>query len=146
MKDQKSQEKRWVFWIGEYMNEYFVAGGTYKNLKGEEWFDLVCLGPGEPPYVMVGGVIDYFQLVWQDVHLYRVEEDYTLTLVAPSPEALQLGIEAPEKVWPDANILKKLRVFIKQSASVPAPKENGPGGCLELSDIKNQYPKKNCSV
>jgi hypothetical protein len=104
------------------MSEYFVAGGTFTNPKGEESFDLVCPGPGEPPYLMVGSVMRYFRLIWQNAHLYRVEEDYTLTLVAPSPEALQLGIEAPDKVWPDANILKKLRVFIKQSASMPAPK------------------------
>jgi hypothetical protein len=65
------------------MNEYFVAGGTYTNLKGEERFDLVCPGPGEPPYVMVDGVMDYFRMVWQKAHLYRVENDYSLTLVAP---------------------------------------------------------------
>ena len=113
MEDQKSQEKRWVFWIGEYMNEYFVAGGTYKNLKGEEWFDLVCPRPGEPPYVMVGGVMEYFRLVWHDAHLYRVEEDYTLTLVAPSPEALQWGLKAPERIKPEASLLAKLRAVIK---------------------------------
>ena len=107
--------KQWVFRIGEYMNEYFVAGGTYKNLKGEERFDLVCPGPGEPPSILVGGVMDYFRLIWQNAHLYRMENDYTLTLVDPSPEALQLGIEAPERVWPDANILKKLRVSLNKA-------------------------------
>ena len=95
------------------MNEYFVAGGTYKNLEGEECFDLVCPGPGEPPYVLVDGVMDYFRLVWKDAHLYRVEDDYTLTLVAPSPEALQWGVKAPERVRPDDNLLEKLRIVIK---------------------------------
>jgi hypothetical protein len=91
------------------MSEYFVAGGSYQNLKGEEWFDLVCPGPGEPPYIMADSVMNYFRLLWQKAHLYRIEEDYTLSLVAPSPEALQWGLEAPEKVWPDANLLKKLQ-------------------------------------
>ena len=94
------------------MSEYFVAGGTYSSLTGEDHFNLVCPAPGEPPYVMIDGVTDYFRLIWQDAHLYRVEDDYTLTLVAPSPEALQLGVGAPEKVWPDANVLKKLRAVI----------------------------------
>jgi hypothetical protein len=92
------------------MSEYLVAGGSYQNLKGEEWFDLVCPGPGEPPYVMVDSVMDYFRRLWQNAHLYRVEQDYTLSLVAPSPEALQWGVEAPEKVWPDVSLLKKLQI------------------------------------
>jgi hypothetical protein len=94
------------------MNEYFVAGGIYKNLKGEECFDLVCPGPGEAPYLMVGGVMDYFRLVWQNAHLYRLEDDYTLVLVAPSPEALQWGVKAPERVVPNATLLEKLRKVI----------------------------------
>ena len=105
------------------MSEYFVAGGTYQNQKGEEWFDLVCPAPGEPPYVMVDGVMGYFRLVWQSAHLYRVEEDYTLSLVALSPEALQWGVEAPEKVWPDINLLEKLQAVIKHS--LDTPDENG---------------------
>jgi hypothetical protein len=94
------------------MNEYFVAGGTYKNLKGEEWFDLVCLGPGEPPYVMFDGLMDYFWVVWQNAHFYRVEDDYTLTLVALSPEALQWGLKAPKKVTLDEDLLEKLQAVI----------------------------------
>jgi hypothetical protein len=66
------------------MSEYFVARGTYTNLKGEDYFHLVCPGPGEPPYVLVEGVMEYFRLVWQNVHLYRVEDDYTLSLVVLS--------------------------------------------------------------
>ncbi len=99
------------------MNDYFVAGGTYTSLKGEESFDLVCPGPGEPPYVMIDSVTDYFRLVWQSAHLYRVEDDWSLSLVAPSPEALQCGIKAPEKVCPNENLLKKLRAVIKQGDS-----------------------------
>jgi hypothetical protein len=103
------------FRIDEAMNEYFVAGGTYTNLKGEDYFDLVCPGPGEPPYVMVDSIMDYFRLVWQNAHLYRVEADYTLSLVAPSPEALQLGVKAPERIRLDANLVKRLRAVIKHS-------------------------------
>ena len=97
------------------MNDYFVAGGTFINLEGEERFDLVCPSPGEPPYVLVDGIMDYFMLIWQGAHLYRVEADYTLSLVAPSPEALQLGVKAPERVRPDANLLEILRGVIKPS-------------------------------
>jgi hypothetical protein len=63
---------------------------------------------------MIDGVMDYFRLIWQNGHLYRVEDDYTLTLVAPSPDALQYGIKAPERVWLDANLLEKLRAVIRQ--------------------------------
>jgi hypothetical protein len=94
------------------MSKYFVAGGIYKNLKGEESFDLVCLGPGELPYVMIGGFIYYFRLIWQNAHLYRLEDDYSLTLVAPSPEALQWGVKAPERVTPDATLLERLQEVI----------------------------------
>jgi hypothetical protein len=94
------------------MDEYFVAGGTYTNLMGEERFDLVCPGPGEPPYVLINGVMDYFRLVWQSAHLYRVEDDYSLTLVAPSPEALHWGVKAPERVTPDADLLQQLQKVI----------------------------------
>jgi hypothetical protein len=100
------------------MNEYFVAGGIYKNLKGEECFDLVCPGPGEAPYLMVGGVMDYFRLVWQNAHLYRVEDDYSLTLVAPSPEALQMGVKAPERVTPGAALLEQLQKVISHQGSL----------------------------
>jgi hypothetical protein len=90
------------------MSEYFVAGGTYQTPMGQDRFNLVCPGPGEPPFVMINGVMPYFKMIWQDAHLYRVEQDYTLVLVAPSPEALQRGIKAPERVTPDANLLEKL--------------------------------------
>ncbi len=117
------------------MNKYFVAGGIYTNLNGEEWFDLVCPGPGEPPYIMVVGVMDYFnKLIWQNAHLYRVEDDYSLSLVAPSPEALQWGVKAPELVWPDANLLEKLRAVIKQGTPSDVPEENEQDGCLGLSE------------
>ena len=91
------------------MSEYFVAGGTFTNPKGEERFDLVCPGPGEPPYLLVDGVMRYFRLIWQNAHLYRVEEDYTLVLVAPSPEALQRGVKAPERVIPAPALREKLQ-------------------------------------
>jgi hypothetical protein len=98
------------------MNRYFVAGGTFTSPEGEEWFDLICPGPGEPPYVLIEAeVMGYFRLVWQDVHLYRVEDDYTLSLVVLSPEALQWGIQAPEKVKLDHNLVEKLRTIIKLS-------------------------------
>ena len=108
----KSHEKRWIVRIGEAMNAYFVAGGTYTNLKGEEMFDLVCPKPGEPPYVLIDGVMDYFRLIWQSAHLYRVEDDYSLTLVAPSPEALSCGVKAPERVTPNASLLQHLQKVI----------------------------------
>jgi hypothetical protein len=94
------------------MNEYFVAGGTYTSLEGEERFDLVCPGPGEPPYVLIEGVMDYFRVIWQSAHLYRVEDDYSLTLVAPSPGALSWGVKAPERVTPDVYLLQQLQKVI----------------------------------
>jgi hypothetical protein len=74
--------------------KYFVIGGTYKNLKGEERFELVCQGPGEQPYVLIESVMAYFKLIYKNAHLYRVEDDYSLTLVVPSPEALRWGVKA----------------------------------------------------
>jgi hypothetical protein len=115
------------------MNDYFVAGGSFTNLEGEERFDLVCPGPGEPPYLLVDGIMDYFRLIWQRAHLYRVEDDWSLSLVAPSPEALHLGVQAPERVWLSENMLKKLRAAIRPDNSPATPEENGPGGCLELN-------------
>ena len=97
------------------MNKYFVAGGIYTNLKGEECFDLVCPGPGEPPYVLVDNAVSFFRLLWQDAHLYQVEDDYSLSLVAASPEAQQWGVEAPVRVWPDEDLVNKLRAIIKLS-------------------------------
>lgn len=95
------------------MIEYFVAGGMYQNPMGQDRFNLICQGPEEPPFVMINGVMPYFKLIWQDAHLYRVEQDYTLVLVAPSPEALQKGIKAPERVTPDANLVEKLLAAIR---------------------------------
>lgn len=109
---ESAKKKRKNVQIGEAMNEYFVAGGTYTSLEGEERFDLVCPGPGEPPYVLIGGLMDYFRLIWQSAHLYRVEDDYTLTLVAPSPEALSWGVKAPERVTPNASLLQHLQKVI----------------------------------
>ena len=89
------------------MNDYFVAGGTFTNPEGKEWFDLVCPAPGEPPYVLIEAEVM--------VHLYRVEDDYTLSLVVLSQEALQWGIQAPERVKPDEELVEKLRAVIKLS-------------------------------
>jgi hypothetical protein len=98
------------------MNDYFVAGGTFTNPEGKEWFDLICPAPGEPPYVLIEAeIMGYFKLVWQDVHMYRVENDYTLSLVVLSEEALQWGIQAPERVKPDEKLIEKLRAVIKLS-------------------------------
>jgi hypothetical protein len=98
------------------MTEYIVAGGIFKNEEeGDERFDLICPGPGQPPYVMGEDAMGYFRLVWQNAHLYRVEDDYTLSLVVLSHEALQWGIQAPERIKPDEEIVKKLRAVIKLS-------------------------------
>ncbi len=96
-------------------SEYFVVGGTYTNLKGEEKFDLICPGPGESPYVLFDSIMGYFRLLWQNAHLYRVEDNYSLSLVAASPEALGFGIKAPERVSPEADLLEKLKTVIKHS-------------------------------
>jgi hypothetical protein len=95
------------------MGTYFVAGGIYHDLNGNEMFSLVCPSSGELPYVMDEGIKPYFKLIWHNAHLYRVEADYTLSLVALSPEALQYGIEAPESVTPNVDLMKKLRCIIK---------------------------------
>ncbi len=91
------------------MTECFVAGGMYKSLQDEEYFALVCPSPEELPYVMVDGVTRYFKLLWRDAHLYRLEDDLSLTLVAPSSEAIQRGVKAPERVWPDEGLLIRLQ-------------------------------------
>ncbi len=57
----------------------------------------------------------YFRLIWKDAHLYRVENDYTLSLVVFSPEALQWGLKAPEKVKPNEYLLEKLEAVIRLS-------------------------------
>ena len=101
------------------MSAYFVAGGTYTDLNGDEWFDLVCPGPGDPPYVLLDHVTEYFSLLWQNAHLYRVEDDYSLSLVVITPEALQWGVKAPVKVWPEASLIKKLQAVIEHASITP---------------------------
>jgi hypothetical protein len=95
------------------MSTYLVAGGVFQDLDGNELFTLVCPGHGELPYVMEEGDSSYFKLIWQNAHLYQVEDDYSLALVAPSPEALQWGVMAPEKVTPDPALYKKLKTAFK---------------------------------
>ena len=95
------------------MSNYLVAGGVFQDLDGNELFTLVCPAPGELPYVMSEGESSYFKLVWQNAHLYQVKEDYSLTLVAPSAEALQWGVMAPEKVTPDPALYKQLKTAFK---------------------------------
>ena len=106
--------------VGEHMGEYFVAGGVFQKLQGEE-FDLVSPGPGESPYVLPDSIMDYFRKLSANAHLYRVEADYSLTLVASSPEALKRGVQAPEKVRPDARLTAKLRHIIKHEVSAFTP-------------------------
>jgi hypothetical protein len=95
------------------MGTHFVVGGIYHDLNGNEMFSLVCPSSGEVPYSMGEGIKPYFQLIWQNAHLYRVEADYTLSLEALSPEALQYGIKAPESVTPNVDLMEKLRGIIK---------------------------------
>jgi hypothetical protein len=95
------------------MSTYLVAGGVFQDLDGNELFTLVCPGHGELPYVMEEGDSSYFKLIWKNAHLYQVEDDYSLALVAPSPEALQWGVMAPEKVTPDPALYKKLKTAFK---------------------------------
>ena len=95
------------------MSTYLVAGGVFQDLDGNELFSLVCPGPEELPYVMKEGMKPYFKLIWQNAHLYQVEEDFTLALVDSSPEALQWGVMAPERVTPDPGLHKKLQTAFK---------------------------------
>ena len=91
------------------MANYLVAGVVFQDLDGSELFTLVCPAPGELPYVMSEGESSLFKLIWQNAHLYQVEDDYSLALVAPSAEALQRGERAPEKVTPDPTMYKQLK-------------------------------------
>ena len=84
----------------------------FQDLNGNELFSLVCPGPGELPYLLEEGKSSYFKLIWKTAHLYQVEDDYTLTLVDLSPEALQCGVKAPERVTPDAALFKKLQAAL----------------------------------
>ncbi len=90
-----------------------MVGGIYHDLNGNEMFSLVCPSSGELPYVMDEGIKPYFKLIWLNAHLYRVEEDYTLALVDSSPQALQNGVMAPERVTPDPDLAKRLQTVLK---------------------------------
>jgi hypothetical protein len=61
---------------------------------------------------MIDGVRQYFGRLSQQAHLYRVEADYSLSLVAPSSQALAWGIKAPERVTLDQEALKKLQTVM----------------------------------
>jgi hypothetical protein len=97
------------------MSQHFVAGGIFIDPKGQERFALVCPGSGEKPLVMADSLSHYFIMIWHHAHLYRVEKDYSLTLVAASPVALQGGIGAPERVEPTINWLEKMQDLISLS-------------------------------
>ncbi len=58
----------------------------------------MCPSSEELPYVMDEGIKLYFKLIWQNAHLYHVEKDYTLALIALSPQALQNGVMAPKRI------------------------------------------------
>jgi hypothetical protein len=94
------------------MHQYFVAGGIYQDPQGNEHFSLLSPAREKPPYLMIDGVRRYFNRLSQHGHLYRVEEDYSLSLVAPSPQALEWGIKAPEKVTLDGKMLEKLQAVM----------------------------------
>jgi len=99
------------------MNTYLVAGGIFQDLDGNELFTLVCPSSGELPYVMDYGIKSYFKLIWQHAHLYQVEDDLTLTLVDLTPEALQWGVKAPERVTLDQNLYEKLKTALQGFAA-----------------------------
>jgi hypothetical protein len=103
------------FPMDKLMSEFFVAGGIYQDHKGKEWFALVSKNREEPPYVMVDGLKRYFGQFCEKAHLYRVEKDYSLSLVAPSHKALEWGVKAPEKVTLDSALLEKLQSVINLS-------------------------------
>ena len=94
------------------MTEYFVAGGTYVDFEGNEHFTLLGPNREEPPFLMINGVRQYFGRLSQQAHLYRVEPDYSLSLVAPSSQALAWGVKAPERVTLDREDLKKLQAIM----------------------------------
>ena len=97
------------------MGQNFVAGGIFVDPKGKERFALVCPASGKKPLVMADSLSHYFIMIWRHAHLYRVEKDYSLTLVAASPVALQGGIGAPERVEPTISWLEKLQDLISLS-------------------------------
>ena len=94
------------------MSEYYVAGGIYPDLQGNEHFSLVAPDREKPPILMIDGVRRYFGALSRHAHLYRVEADYSLSLVAPSTQALEWGIKAPEKVMLDREVLEKLKAVM----------------------------------
>ena len=94
------------------MSEYFVAGGIYLDHQGNERFALAAPHGEEAPYLMSDGLRRYFGLLCHKAHLYRVENDYTLSLVAPSHQALAWGVKAPEKVTLDQEVLTKLQAVM----------------------------------
>ncbi len=91
------------------MSEYFVAGGVYQDYRGQERFVLMAPNREAPPYLMIDGLMKYFTLLHHKAHIYRVEEDYTLSLVAPSSKALEWGVRAPERVRLDQESLARLQ-------------------------------------
>jgi hypothetical protein len=97
------------------MSHYFVAGGIFIDPRGNERFALVCPHSEEKPLVMGDSLSRYFIMIWRHAHLYRVEKDFSLTLVAASPVALQGGVGAPERVQPNDNWLAKLRDMVSLS-------------------------------
>ena len=97
------------------MSQYFVAGGIFLDPKGNQRFALVCPSSGKKPLVMGDSLSHYFIMIWRHAHLYRVEKDYSLTLVAASPVALQGGIGAPERVEPTTSWLERLQDLISLS-------------------------------
>ncbi len=101
------------FCKGNLMGTYFVVGGIYHDINGNKMFSLVCPSSGELPYVMDEGIKPYFKLIWQNAHLYQVEEDLTLTLVDSSPQALQNGVMAPEKVTLSPDLSQRLQSVLK---------------------------------
>jgi hypothetical protein len=108
----QSRMKRPLSFGQQAMSEYFVAGGIYQDLQGKERFALLAPNQEDPPFLMINGVRRYFSLLAQHAHLYRVEKDYSLSLVAPSTQALQWGIKAPEKVTLELETLTKLQAVI----------------------------------
>jgi hypothetical protein len=98
------------------VSNYLVAGGIFQDLEGNELFTLVCPSTGDLPYVMEDGIKPFFKLIWQNAHLYQVEEDYSLTLAALSPEAIERGVKAPERVKPDKELFEKLKTAFQTLA------------------------------
>jgi hypothetical protein len=97
------------------MGHFFVAGGIFTDPKGKERFALVCPKAGDKPLVMADSLSHYFIMIWRHAHLYRIEEDFSLTLVAASPLALQGGVGAPEQVMPNTNWVEKLEAIVSLS-------------------------------